>query len=244
MKFSLDDEAVKEISQFFDEAIEAACETTNTMFDDLTDIYKTEAYKPLYTLVSNAVNNYQAEFKAEVLKQFDIWASGGSSVVKFAEMVKASDEDSDESSMGANNLQNNMRDILESRLGVQISVDSISEAVHLTKELSDTFDEINDRLKELNSNLDDNKSDFTGKADNNADDNQVYANVKVIISYIYEAYKSFFERVEQDAEKVGSSLDNRGASAESTAESDVDTFENYASAAGDQLKDISGLFEF
>ena len=246
-KFSLSEEAFPELENFFGEAVEEAVKKTLNVFQELAEINSQARYQIVIKQTREFAEHYMNEFQTEVLALFDSWRDEGESIHAFIMHTEAGEDDDDESVRAADDLEENMRNLLVEALGQQPELYEGSDRVALTEYggAEKLFADIQTELNTFSSEMEDLIGDVESTAENEGEDNQIYMNIGGVLSSVLTAYKTFFDSFEEGiSSNLSEHVSDTNADAMSSVEADKEQLKGGAEQVGEMLKEVASLFQF
>lgn len=245
MKFKLDEESRVELRNFFEEAIIDVKNATQDFFDDMIEICQRERYLPLYKSMEKFLEFYHEDF-CHILKSLsEQWQNSDSSLEAFVRAVEASDEHADDARAAALALQGDIDFIMQEHLySFSPIIPEESTEVTLSQDLMLVFEDVQLAIKKNSEIVDATYSEYKDKIEVNSEENQVYINLGEILLPVLSAYQNMFEELSKNMRNLYDQLRSKGEQAEQTARSDAKEMIASAQNAGENLHEISKMFQF
>lgn len=244
MKFSFDEGARREIVGFWEEALGEASAKTNTLIEELVEIYREQQYMPLWKMTDKVATYYSEDFKLNLLEQFDRWTESDTSITAFAQELEASDDSNDDAYNAAYTLQEDMKAVLEEIFKNITEVPKESTEAHLSKNVEEIFDDIRNLVNDYEGKITDLIETYESEADKKSEENQLYLNVSEILGAVFGAYLSLLMVFNDGVDNIAEHISERGKGAVNKSEEDRKIMRDEASSAAESLRDVSGLFDF
>lgn len=245
MKFKLDEESRVELRNFFEEAIVDVKGATQDFFDDMIEICQRERYLPLYKSMEKFLEFYHEDFCHTLKSLSEQWQNSDSSLEAFVRAVEASDERADDARAAALALQGDIDCIMQEHLySFSPTIPEESTEVTLSQDLMLVFEDVQLAIKKKSEIVDATYSEYKDKIEVNSEENQVYINLGEILLPVLSAYQNMFEELSKNMRNLYDQLRSKGEQAEQTARSDAKEMIASAQNAGENLREISKMFQF
>ena len=245
--FSLSSETARELEVFFDGAMEETKEKVLNVFSELARINSEAKYNIVRDAVIELAQHFSGDFRSQILQMFDQWYDDEESVHAFILDNEAAADDDDGSMTTAYQLEDCMRESLDSVFSTEPEVYTDSAPVALTEYggANKLFEDISSLLAQFDSEMEDIIDGVEKEADSKGDDNQIYINVVAILTNLLKAFQSLFQAFETGiSDHLSSHVSEKNQISMSKVEDSKQVLESDAEQAGEKLKDIAPLFHY
>lgn len=198
MRFREDDK--REMKTFFENVLNDMRESQLKLYADLLELNREKAYKQVYGLIEDLKTQYETTLKKEVLRDFQKWQDGQSSIQAFIKDIGAGNSN-DEIMVEVRKFEEQLKEVLIEISSKELEVPVLTTIVNMNISMDAVVDKIADLYKREMTELETLMASTDRSVKERREENYIYNPIGILLNTILLTNKNFFEKMRNGTKK-------------------------------------------